>query len=228
MCNFQSHSSVVISWEFPSPWECNRNSLMTDKSTLVQVMAWCRQATSHCLSQWWPSSTPSYGITRPQWVKQNAMSSRDQWSFRGFAVFAGLWDMGSMCVVWSCYESLSGGVVHIPGHLEWLMGRLETNQLVQVMAWHLTGAKPSPEPMLTYNHLPAYEKLIYIQSKFKWIHSKNISEWYLFIFFAMLYHTEKCCNIIQKIFYSEYPIQICNVIRGSINIVYVWLISAYR
>ena len=25
-----------------------------DKSTLVQVMAWCRQATSHYLSQWWP------------------------------------------------------------------------------------------------------------------------------------------------------------------------------
>ena len=28
--------------------------LTDDKSTLVQVMAWCRQATSHYLSQWWP------------------------------------------------------------------------------------------------------------------------------------------------------------------------------
>ena len=37
------------------------------KSTLVQVMAWCRQATSHYLSQCWPSSLSSYGITRPQW-----------------------------------------------------------------------------------------------------------------------------------------------------------------
>ena len=39
-----------------------------DQSTLVQVMAWCRQATSHYLSQCWPRSVSSYGITRPQWV----------------------------------------------------------------------------------------------------------------------------------------------------------------
>ena len=40
-----------------------------DKSTLVQVMAWCRQATSHYPRQCWPSSLPSYGVTRPQWVE---------------------------------------------------------------------------------------------------------------------------------------------------------------
>ena len=34
-----------------------------DKSTLVQVMAWCRQATSHYLSQCWLSP---YGVARPQ------------------------------------------------------------------------------------------------------------------------------------------------------------------
>ena len=39
------------------------------KSTLVQVMAWCRQATSHYLSQCWPRYVLPYGITRPQWVK---------------------------------------------------------------------------------------------------------------------------------------------------------------
>ena len=44
--------------------------LTDDKSTLVQVMAWCRQATSHYLSQCWPSSMSPYGVTRPQWVKQ--------------------------------------------------------------------------------------------------------------------------------------------------------------
>ena len=43
--------------------------LIDDKSTLVQVMAWCRQATSHYLSQSWPRSLPPYGVTRPQWVK---------------------------------------------------------------------------------------------------------------------------------------------------------------
>ena len=40
-----------------------------DLSTLVQVMAWCRQATSHYLSQCWPKSLLPYGVTRPQRVK---------------------------------------------------------------------------------------------------------------------------------------------------------------
>ena len=39
-----------------------------DQSTLVKVMAWCRQATSHYLSQCWPRSLSPYGITRLQWV----------------------------------------------------------------------------------------------------------------------------------------------------------------
>ena len=43
--------------------------VIDDKSTLVQVMAWCRQATSHYLSHCWPRSMSPYGITRPQWVK---------------------------------------------------------------------------------------------------------------------------------------------------------------
>ena len=43
--------------------------LTDDTSTLVQVMAWCRQATSHYLSQCWPRSMSPNGVTRPQWVK---------------------------------------------------------------------------------------------------------------------------------------------------------------
>ena len=38
-----------------------------NKSTLVQVMAWSRKATSHYLSQCWPRSLLPYGVTRPQW-----------------------------------------------------------------------------------------------------------------------------------------------------------------
>ena len=43
--------------------------LTDDKSTLVQVMAWCRQATSHYLSQCWPRWMSPFGVTRPQRVK---------------------------------------------------------------------------------------------------------------------------------------------------------------
>ena len=46
-----------------------------DQSTLVQVMAWCRQATSHYLSQCWPRSMSPYGVTRPQCV--NSVSPGD-------------------------------------------------------------------------------------------------------------------------------------------------------
>ena len=45
--------------------------LTDDKSTLVQVMAWCRQATIHSLSQCWPRSMSPNGVTRPQWVKRD-------------------------------------------------------------------------------------------------------------------------------------------------------------
>ena len=50
---------------------CMPRDLTDDKSTLVKVMTWCRQATSHYLSQCWPSSMSPYGVTRPQWVLNN-------------------------------------------------------------------------------------------------------------------------------------------------------------
>ena len=46
-----------------------------DQSTLVQVMAWCHQATSHYLSQCWPRSISPHGLTRPQWVNSLAPGS---------------------------------------------------------------------------------------------------------------------------------------------------------
>ena len=43
---------------------------LTDhSSTVFQVMAWCRQATSHYLSQCWLRSLSPYGVIGPQWVK---------------------------------------------------------------------------------------------------------------------------------------------------------------
>ena len=36
-----------------------------DQSILVQLMAWCCQATNHYLSQCWPRSLLPYGVTRP-------------------------------------------------------------------------------------------------------------------------------------------------------------------
>ena len=51
-------------------YECHLD-FTGDQSTLVQVMAWCSQATSHYLSQCWPRSLSPCGITRPQCVNQS-------------------------------------------------------------------------------------------------------------------------------------------------------------
>ena len=55
-----THCEIALWWM--------QQHFTNERSTLVQVMAWCRQATSHFLSQCWPSSMSPYGITRPQWV----------------------------------------------------------------------------------------------------------------------------------------------------------------
>ena len=46
-----------------------------DKSTLVQVMAWCRQAAGHYLSQCCPRSLSPYAITRPRYVNNHRIES---------------------------------------------------------------------------------------------------------------------------------------------------------
>ena len=69
--------------------------LTDDKSTLVQVMAWCCQATSHYLNQCWPRSPTPYGVTRPQWVKSHLTTPPEkitiQVASRSFNVLASFW-----------------------------------------------------------------------------------------------------------------------------------------
>ena len=63
---------VIDSWRICCEIAVIRMSLdfTDDQSTLVQVMAWCRQAPSHYLSHCWPRSLSPYGIARPQWVNK--------------------------------------------------------------------------------------------------------------------------------------------------------------
>ena len=41
-------------------------------------MAWCRQATRHCLSQCWPRFMSPYGVTRPQLVKPRGYHAHEE------------------------------------------------------------------------------------------------------------------------------------------------------
>ena len=56
-----------ISFELALRWMSL--DLTDNKSTLVQVMDWCRQATSHYLSQCWLRSLSLYGVSRLQCIK---------------------------------------------------------------------------------------------------------------------------------------------------------------
>ena len=61
---------VIDGWDISHEIARRRISLdLTDEeSTLLQVMVWCHQATSHYLGQCWPRMT-QYGVTRPLWIK---------------------------------------------------------------------------------------------------------------------------------------------------------------
>ena len=52
-----------------------------DKSILVQVMAWCRQATGDYLSQCWPRYLSPHGVTRPQWILNSCDILFKMWGF---------------------------------------------------------------------------------------------------------------------------------------------------
>ena len=77
MCNFQTVLVIAgwgISCEIALIWMSL--DLTDDQSTSVQVMAWCRQATSHYLSLCWPRSLSPYSVTRPQWVNIPGLFNR--------------------------------------------------------------------------------------------------------------------------------------------------------
>ena len=56
--------SIPLTFSVTLPWDADNL-----KSTLVQITAWCGQATSHNLYQNWRRFMSSYSITRLQWVK---------------------------------------------------------------------------------------------------------------------------------------------------------------
>ena len=64
---FQTHSNNKYLKYFL--WNCYQVNVTTPHWSLVQVMAWCHQATSHYLSLCWPRSLSPYDVTRPQWIK---------------------------------------------------------------------------------------------------------------------------------------------------------------
>ena len=60
---------VILRAQFPSILVINSLRISDDKSTSVQVMAWCHLASSRYLNQCWPRSMTPYDIIGNQRVK---------------------------------------------------------------------------------------------------------------------------------------------------------------
>ena len=110
---FRSSRKNAIRW---MPQNCTDG-----KSTLVQVMAWCHQATSHYLSWCWPRYMSPYGVNRLQWF--NHLCKKHFLAFNFCPVyftiiFFRLW-----------FNSL------LPTDIIWHEASWST--LVQVMAYHM-------------------------------------------------------------------------------------------
>ena len=69
-----SNITDILSIQVIITLELMPGDLVDGKSTLVQVMAWCRQATRLYLNQCRPRSPKPYGDTRPQWVNHETYS----------------------------------------------------------------------------------------------------------------------------------------------------------
>ena len=144
-------------WVFPMklPLKWILQGLDQVVSALVQVMAWCLQATSHCLNQCWPSSVIPFDVTRGQWVnlKFNNLSETAQTG--GYMTV--WWCTDNSCCL-KCERDITPDLVHGAYAVSCYIGLRLTHcglvmsgsTLVRVMACHLNGAKPLSEPMLVY------------------------------------------------------------------------------
>ena len=80
-----------------------------DQSTLVQVMAWCRQATSHYLSQCCPRSQSPHCVTRQQCVLVRKSSGTEtEWNKTAYTEW---WNNVTwMIVKYNCPNTVNKGI----------------------------------------------------------------------------------------------------------------------
>ena len=111
--------------------------LTDDKSTLVKVMAWCHQATSHYQPAitWANVDLTQIYVTRPQWVN----TLRPRQNGRRFA------DDVFKCIFLNENEWIS---LKISLKFAPMVPINNIPALVQIMAWRRPGDKPLSEPMI--------------------------------------------------------------------------------
>ena len=141
--------------------------LSENQSTLVRVMAWCRLATSHYLSQCWPRAMSTNGVTRPQLVNDyqgsyvfiysstikrfitSILERRAFVNMRNSWQYLQLYKKGQYLQQDTCCRFTHCGLV-----TPYDVGDLPLSTLVQVTAWCLTVP-------IYYQESPTYMRLIW-------------------------------------------------------------------
>ena len=120
-----SHSSTCS--EIARRWMPRNHTNV--ESTLVQVMAWCRQTTSHYLSQCWPRSLLPYDIIQLQWF--NSLRPQQKGWYFTDNIFKWKFVNENHCIFIEISQKF------VPnGPIE------DMTALVQGMAWHLNQCWP--------------------------------------------------------------------------------------
>ena len=98
-------------------------------------MAWCRQATSHYLSQCWPRYMSPNGVTRPQWV--NILRLRQNCCHLADGIFKCIFLNENVWILLKISPKFVRmvGINNIPA-------------LLQIMAWCQPSTKPLSGPMM--------------------------------------------------------------------------------
>ena len=139
--------------------------IFSDKSTLVQVMAWCCLASKPCLNQCWPRFKSPYVITchselisnftiidiytpPPPPPKKKKKCVEYEWC----PITCHLSNLFQFFSSSDCQNLMKIPFISSP-LIDAYMCQWIRSALVQIMACHLFGAKPSSKPMLGYCQL---------------------------------------------------------------------------
>ena len=91
------------------PWYKWPQNLTDDKWILVQITAWCRQATSHYQSQCWRYSMSAYDVISLQWAKHIICKLAMLWYLRR-SISRGLLEEYTLCKLATPDTRLQGSV----------------------------------------------------------------------------------------------------------------------
>ena len=205
------NSSMDIHCEIAFRWM--QDYLTNEQSTLVQVIAWCHQTTSHYQSQSWPRSLLPYGITR-QWDNSFsallaicAGNSPDPFGFptqrpvtRSFDVFFdlclnkrlskqwwGWWFEMPPCPLWRHHNVNRGW---------WVKSVVKTIDLPQSFESQQNLCVYTHDDIMTWKHFPHYSLFV---NGIHWslVESPTKGQWYGAMMFPVIMMTSSNGNIFR-------------------------------